>query len=535
MPSRYPTVGLPPLKGLNLFDDPERLEWGELSEATNVIINKDGSVERVKGYTNLLASSLGTSYCTSLYEFERWDGSLEIFFEYSGTLYKLDPVTWTYTTVLTGLTAGAKIGYVSYNDYLYLGNGLDENKKLIPIYIHYNPRTAVATADATAIASVKTLANALKADMNAHLASTSQHNAADATNTIGFTDLAGGDTQATTNTACNELKTDFNAHRSQAGIHPTADGYHLIEAADASDEATSVTLINQIKLVYNQHTGSGRAMKMCIVTPTIAPTVAVTSSSGLSIGVYNWVYTHYNIIDGTESAPSPLGTVTTTSGQQRALLSVMQQSPDPQTTHKRVYRTVVGGTLYYRVAEITNKNTTYTDSTPDASLGVILSTLNYTIVPNTNNFIVFNDRIYMTGDYTNPYRLYYSEASYPERYNNAYNYFDFDVSVKALGKVDSGLLVFEMNKTWFLSGTSPANFSKNILSNIEGCTNKNGICYINKYPMWISQYGVRGWDGSTINKYSDLIDPVLLTKNLNSVCLVYNPLTDLLYAVVAST
>lgn len=535
MPSRFPTVTLPPLKGLNLKDDAHRLTWGECVEATNVIIHEDGSADRVDGYTNLPASSLGASYCASLFEFERWDGSIEQFFEYSGTLYKKDPITHVTSVVLSGLTAGARIGYVPYNDYLFFGNGFDECKKMVPVYRHYSPRAAVATADATALASVKTLANALKADMNIHIASTSQHSAADATNTIGFTDLAGGDTQATTDTACNELKTDFNAHRSQSGVHPSNDGYHLVEAADASDEATSVTLINQIKLVYNQHIGDGRALKWCITAPTSSCTVAVTASSGLGIGAYNWVYTHYNVIDGTESPPSPLGTLTTTAGNQRALLSAMQQSTDPQVTHKRIYRTVVGGSLYYRVAEITNRNTTYTDSTTDALLGTILLTLNNSTVPVGNDFLLFNDRIYMSGDPANPYRMTYTEALYPEFYNAGYNFFDFDTTIKAKAKVDTGIMVFELNKSWFLAGTSPFNFSKIQLSAVEGCTNANGLTYVGKYPMWISTYGVRQWDGATMQRVSDLIDPQMLAKNLNNACMVYDAYKDRVYLIVASS
>jgi hypothetical protein len=147
MPSKYPTIMLPPYRGLNLRDDSRRLEWGELSEATNVILREDGSFERIDGYTNLL-TSLGSSVTTSLYEFERSDGSVEYLFEYSGTLYLFNPLTNTTKSIMTGLLPGAKIGFAQYNDYLYFGNSYNSNMKLTPTYRHHIARAAITTADA---------------------------------------------------------------------------------------------------------------------------------------------------------------------------------------------------------------------------------------------------------------------------------------------------------------------------------------------------------------------------------------------------
>jgi hypothetical protein len=532
MPSRFPTVLMPKLLGLNLRDDKMRLNPGECETATNVICNPDGSAERITGYTEKLASSLGTSYCGSLAEFEKWDGTIETYFEYNGTLYQLDTATWTYRQVLSGLLAGARIGYAFYNNYIFFGNGYDVNKKIVPEFIHYTDRAAITTAVATTTASAITLAEAIRTDYNAHRVSTTYHNAADATNTVAAataTDLA------TCITLANELKVDINAHRSQSGVHPATDAYHEIEAADATSGPNLNTLVNDLRLGYNQHIGAGKALNWCIAGPSTAPTVGVTSSSGLDIGVYNWVYTHYNKVDGTESAPSPLGTATTIAGQQRALLSVMDNSTDPQVTHKRIYRTVVDGAIYYRVDEITNIKTTYTDSTTDANLGTILETADYVVVPPTNNFIVFKDRIYLAGDPDNPYRLYFTEATWPERYNSAYNYLDHDISITGLAQIESGLFVFEKHKTWLRSGTSPFNMSLMQISEKEGCTNPNAITYIDKYPIWLSSYGIRGWNGSSFERMSDLIDKQMLTKNLDSACLVYDGLNDLVYVIVANS
>jgi hypothetical protein len=65
----------------------------------------------------------------------------------------------------------------------------------------------------------------------------------------------------------------------------------------------------------------------------------------------------------------PLGT-----GNTKALLSGIPTSADPRVTGRKVYRTVNGGSgAYYLVTTIgDNVTTTYTDSTADASLGVLL-------------------------------------------------------------------------------------------------------------------------------------------------------------------
>ena len=59
--------------------------------------------------------------------------------------------------------------------------------------------------------------------------------------------------QATLNTLLNEIKADYNAHRVSTAYHSAADTTNVVDAADASNEATSVTLANQIKAKYNAH------------------------------------------------------------------------------------------------------------------------------------------------------------------------------------------------------------------------------------------------------------------------------------------
>lgn len=59
--------------------------------------------------------------------------------------------------------------------------------------------------------------------------------------------------QATLNTLLNEIKTDYNLHIPDTDYHTIADSTNPVTAADATNEATSVTLSNEIKVKFNAH------------------------------------------------------------------------------------------------------------------------------------------------------------------------------------------------------------------------------------------------------------------------------------------
>lgn len=535
MPSQFPTIMFPPSRGLNSEDDITRLPSGDLNIATNVFVNEDGSIERIDGYTDIVSSDFGTSnYAISLYEMERWDGSLEVFVIYNTVLKKIEevlPDSWSTRSVHTGLSAWKRMGYASYNDRLYHGNGFDANRYLVPVYRHYSNDTALATANCTATADGIVLGEAIRADYTAHISSTVFHNAADGTNTIAAataTDLASLIVLA------NEERTDINAHRSQAGIHPSNDSYHTIELGAATSAGDVVPLLNQIKLCYNQHITDSRSLQWGITAPVTAMTVAQTAGAGLSSGTYLYALTFYNPIDGVESPPSPSASVTIASAEKRIRITAISMSTDAQSDQKRIYRTVVGGVTYYRVTTISNVTTTYTDLVTDASLGTVLPTLDYTSIPNTSIFLLFNDRIYMAGNLIDPYRLYFSEALYPHYYNAATNYFDFDIAITALSKTPNGIVVFERTKLWFLAGTNPYNFSRMQISNTVGCTNPYGVCSVEGSIVFISDYGIFVFDGTNVTMLSKKINKALLGKNIDSAALEYDAFNRRLYVTVAS-
>lgn len=99
-------------------------------------------------------------------------------------------------------------------------------------------------------------------------------------------------------------------------------------------------------------------------------TATVVAGAGLSIGAYTYRVSF--VLDGVETALSELPkNATTTAGNQQVNLASIPTYTGPRTCSARhIYRTPVGGeNLYYRVGTLAdNTTTTFSDTTPDASL-----------------------------------------------------------------------------------------------------------------------------------------------------------------------
>ncbi|MFB3883254.1 MAG: hypothetical protein ACE149_18455 [Armatimonadota bacterium] len=117
------------------------------------------------------------------------------------------------------------------------------------------------------------------------------------------------------------------------------------------------------------------------ISPPAAPNAAAVAGAGLEIGLYRYAVTFVNAQG--ETTPGADATATTTNGNQQVSLTSIPIGPSG-TTARRLYRTAVGGSVKKLVAEIAdNGTTTYTDSTPDASLGEDAPVLNTSGSPGT--------------------------------------------------------------------------------------------------------------------------------------------------------
>lgn len=109
--------------------------------------------------------------------------------------------------------------------------------------------------------------------------------------------------------------------------------------------------------------------------PASSMLAAPASGSGLSVGSYQYVVTFLS--QGGETTPSPLTTVTTSSGNQSVNLTAIPIGPGLTGSFttintvigRALYRTAVGGTTLSLLATLSDAvTTTYTDTLPDSSL-----------------------------------------------------------------------------------------------------------------------------------------------------------------------
>ena len=150
-----------------------------------------------------------------------------------------------------------------------------------------------------------------------------------------------------------------------------------------------------------------------IAPPGTAPVLAAGAAGALS-GVYNVSYTYVRL-DGTavahESNPSPTSldvTVTATT----ISVSGLTASTDPQVTHKRLYRTVNGGSTRLFDQQITNATTTATLSVADTGLGSAVATDNDR--PSLASVAVLHQEHVFLLDPANPDYLWWSKRFRPE-------------------------------------------------------------------------------------------------------------------------
>lgn len=137
---------------------------------------------------------------------------------------------------------------------------------------------------------------------------------------------------------------------------------------------------------------AGTTRKCGVAAPASAPTMAA-GAGGVLTGVYKGAITYVND-QGNESNPCALTATVTVSAQQIAWSSI--PTGPTGTSKRRLYRTTANGSIYLYLGVINdNATTTYTDNTPDTSLGSVMDEDND--VPPTNILQIINTskRVYL--------------------------------------------------------------------------------------------------------------------------------------------
>lgn len=130
-----------------------------------------------------------------------------------------------------------------------------------PVHVDADERSITAP-NATDLESSRTLLKAILRGYLTHAADTLHHLAADTVNVPGdpleeiLPDLAAASLSDLQDMA-NDLKAGFNAHRAATAAHPRADAGNAISSADATDQTSLNTLLNEMKGDMNAHFALG--------------------------------------------------------------------------------------------------------------------------------------------------------------------------------------------------------------------------------------------------------------------------------------
>ncbi len=115
---------------------------------------------------------------------------------------------------------------------------------------HFGIVGSVSAPAATDLATALTLVNDLRAEHNAHLASSAVHITTDSVNVAT---MPVATDQTTLNDLANEIVADWNAHKSATAYHRRASALDDVDVPPASDLATSLVLVNALRAAMAAH------------------------------------------------------------------------------------------------------------------------------------------------------------------------------------------------------------------------------------------------------------------------------------------
>lgn len=120
----------------------------------------------------------------------------------------------------------------------------------------------VTAANATDLPTALALCNQILGVYKFHMADTLAHKVAG----VALASYAPATDLTSLETRLNDIKAKFNTHIASTTYHYNADATNTIATADASDLATSEALANAIKSALNAHMGDGPTAKSLRLT-----------------------------------------------------------------------------------------------------------------------------------------------------------------------------------------------------------------------------------------------------------------------------
>lgn len=258
----------------------------------------------------------------------------------------------------------------------------------------------------------------------------------------------------------------------------------------ANDRRQRPQFIYQSGSTYNTRT---------IGLPKIDPSVITFSAAGANSREYAFVYAHTYTIDGVEftqrgpvSYKAYTGSITNSISTLPVLSNGADNNYDTTSIKLEIYRTKDNEDVHYKVGEVTNGTTVYSDVAADSAIdtGLLLYTdaddLDYDQPPKCKFVVQLNGAAYYLniedslGD-VYPYRLV--QASPDQIYAaNEGNTCDFDEEITGAGVAGQYVIVFTRNRTYRLEGiydsTGAGGINKVEISRTSGCVSHKSVTQV---------------------------------------------------------
>jgi len=188
----------------------------------------------------------------------------------------------------------------------------------------------------------------------------------------------------------------------------------------------------------------------------------------------------------------------TVSGHDTIILTKFPTPSESAVTKIEIYRTLVGGDIFYLNTTIDKEAASYTDAVPDGQLALreqlpllqgFPPIYQGTTRVGGKYLTEVNERFWLAVDN----RLYHSLQSDPHSWNPLHSV-EFDSTITGLARSGSSILVFlGAGNPWVVSGNvESATISKVQLPSTQGCPNWKTIAYAGNAPLWQSPEGICG-------------------------------------------
>ena len=210
--------------------------------------------------------------------------------------------------------------------------------------------------------------------------------------------------------------------------------------------------------------------------------------------VLQYVYTYYNSLDGTESAPNTISDELNLDADKTVTITGWVAPADAQVDKIRLYRVGADATTMTLIVELSITITSYIDSIPTINaIGTLLDTYNNQQAPIGLRYLTLAYGYFFAAIDD---KLRYSIIGKPD-YWPAVNELDIDGTITGLLPTQDGILIFTIDRMYILIGTTPEQFAIIPISTEQGCNSHKSCKLVNNKPTWSSNDGICVWQNGS--------------------------------------